>query len=259
MKLSSEERPKRKTVLPTGGRHIARCIHIIDMGTHKTTYKDEKNPGEFKRQRNMYLGYELVNTNHVFDEKKGPQPFYVKRQFNRSLHEKSGLLDHFTQINGGGYTADELKSFDVFKRFLAKGLEINVLINPDKNGKKDDEGNVVKYANIGMVSPVPAGTKVPIFRNTVVGFEIGSKECQIAVPGVDKEKRTVDWTEAWEHLYPWLQKEIMDSPEFREAAKRDNFNPTVKDSHAPMSNDAQEAFDEAHGVVNAVEESDPWG
>ena len=60
--------------IPPAETHVARCVWVIDLGTHKTEWKGQK-----KRQRKVRFHFELPNCKVVFDEDKGMEPFMVSQ------------------------------------------------------------------------------------------------------------------------------------------------------------------------------------
>ena len=68
------------------GSHPARCFQIIDMGTHT-----EDGAFGITTNRKIRFSWELPDELHVFDEKKGPQPFSVHRMVNFVIAPRSNF------------------------------------------------------------------------------------------------------------------------------------------------------------------------
>lgn len=206
--MNPKKSKAKQRAIPKQGMYPARCIVIADMGTQPSL-----NPKYPAKEKIMFI-FELIGTKHVFDEDKGPQPFVLKETFTNTSHKDGNIRKMFTNWAGQSFTDEEFESIDFFS-YAYKSCMIQVIHNTDK---KDPS---IKYANIGLVTPVPDGTKVGPAVNDIIAFEIGGT-CKIKKAG-SKEGKIIKWTEAYEELYPWLQDKIAESPEFKEAAKRDKY------------------------------------
>ena len=72
-------------ILPPG-QYPARCISIVDIGTHDSEYKGVKG-----KKREIRLTFEFPTKTAIFNPKKGEQPYILSRFFTFSLNEKSRL------------------------------------------------------------------------------------------------------------------------------------------------------------------------
>lgn len=136
--------------LPDPANHVAICCGIVHLGTVDHTYE-----GKVTRKKMVRISFELVNTNHVFDEAKGNEPFIVTKEFPFSMNKKAGLRKMLEAWRGASMTDDEAKAFNIVKLITAPCL-VNVII------KTSGKGN--KYVDIATVSQVPQGTNVPPLR-----------------------------------------------------------------------------------------------
>lgn len=160
-----------KRITPDAGNAVARCISIIDLGTQHWEYQGKKNQGKKVR-----ITWELPEATDpatgempVFDETKGPQPFVVSNEYTVSISPKSNLRPVLESWMGRKFTATEEEELDLDK-FLNKTCLINVIHAPNKK----DASQV--YANVGGVTPVIKGMKVPAAINPLVSFNIGQKD-----------------------------------------------------------------------------------
>jgi hypothetical protein len=86
MALDTPKDTRGPKVLPQAGLQLAVCYQIIDLGTQQTTWK-----GVPKEAKKVAFSFELPNSLHVFDEKKGPQPLSVHHEYTLSSAEKATL------------------------------------------------------------------------------------------------------------------------------------------------------------------------
>jgi hypothetical protein len=148
--------------LPEEGRHIFRLRGIIDLGT----IKDAKFGNQ---KREVKALFELVETNHVFDKEKGPQPFQLSKVFTFSMSEKSNMRKTWEQWKGKKYTEEELAKFDIWKWIGFPG-ECVVEHKLSKTGNK--------YALINNVMPLSEAAKktAPKLRNPKIEFFLEDPE-----------------------------------------------------------------------------------
>ena len=173
--------------IPAAGLTPCRCISVIDLGTQVTEYQGQK-----KSAHKAKITWELPDLMHVFDEKKGMEPFVISEDFTVSTHPKSRLRGVLEQWMGRNMTPQEEEEFDLFKIVNMPGF-MNVVHNKSKDGK-------AVYANLGSIAKPPAGIKVKPAINPLVKFEIGA----------------ANQNEVFAKLYPFVQKKIELSPEWME-------------------------------------------
>jgi hypothetical protein len=94
---------------PPAGIHVARCIAVIDLGTHQHSYA-----GETWSSRDVRLGFELPNTlmQGTYKPELAGKPFGVNRKFRQSLHPKAGLRAFLQSWRGKAFDKDALDKFN---------------------------------------------------------------------------------------------------------------------------------------------------
>jgi hypothetical protein len=94
---------------PPAGIHVARCIAVIDLGTHQHSYA-----GETWSSRDVRLGFELPNTlmKGAYKPELAGKPFGVNRKFRQSLHPKAGLRAFLQSWRGKAFDKDALDKFN---------------------------------------------------------------------------------------------------------------------------------------------------
>lgn len=196
---SSESSPR---VPAPAGAHVGRCYGVIDLGSHL-------NPQSQKMVRKILIQFELPNELHTFREEKGPEPFVVSREFGLFLSEKAHLRPFLEGWRGRPFTQEELNKFDVM---VLAGLPC--LINIIHNQKGDKV-----YANIASVMVIPKGMPVPAAVNPKMTLSLN-------------EEFSMDTFKA---LPEWIQKKIMESPEYRSIVNDTPAFPEDRESNAGTS------------------------
>jgi hypothetical protein len=140
MPLKLKDAKKGSQAIPPAGNHPARCFSIIDIGTHT----DDGAYG-VQTNRKIRFSWELPDELHVFDEKKGPQPFAVHRLVNFMMNPRSTFQQMLESWRGKQFTADELENFEI-RRVLGAPCMVTVV--------HATKGNNV-YANVETVAPLP--------------------------------------------------------------------------------------------------------
>lgn len=224
MNIKNDRKP---TVLPPIGKQIARCIHVVDLGTQESVYK-----GQVKKQRKVRFLWELPLKKHVFTEEKGEQPFVIAAEHTASMADKANLRKMLEAWIERKFTPDEVKNgVD-----LAKFISSTAMITISHDAAKSDASKI--YANVFAICKVPEGTKVPPMINPKVNFEIGS-------PNQHQE---------FEKLPIFLQEKIAKSPEWQaelnggnSGGEEDFFSSTTKKTTATKK--ADETFEEENDDV----------
>lgn len=135
------------------GAHPARCIKLIDIGTHHGEYEGVPNV-----RHQIIIGWELPGEVIQSGEYAG-QPFTVSEFYTLSLGEKSKLRPMLESWRGRPFTDDELRGFDL-QNLLGKPCMIQVGRN-----KKD-------RAKVQAVMSLPRGLAVPEQVNPSVYFDL---------------------------------------------------------------------------------------
>lgn len=136
------------------GTHVARCVKLIDIGTHRNEYQGQVN---FKRQ--IIVGWELPNELIQTGDYAG-QPFMLSKFYTASLNEKAILRQHLKSWRGRDFTEAELQAFDL-KNILGAPCMVSVL-HKEKDGR----------AAIGGVMALPKGMAVPEQINPSLYFSL---------------------------------------------------------------------------------------
>ena len=125
------------------GSELARCIHLIDLGTQTSTFD-----GETKSARKILIAFEVLSAE---TRRENGEPFILSKRFTVSLHEKSALRKMCTSWRGRDFTPAELKGFDL-ATVLGKDAFLSI-VHTEKDGKT--------YANIAAVMKPPKSMTAP--------------------------------------------------------------------------------------------------
>ena len=172
---------------PPAGTHIARCIKLVDIGTHKSDYQ-----GVISFKRQVIITWELPNTLMTEGEFAG-KPFVTSKFYTQSLGEKANLRNDLINWRGRDFTPDELSSFEA-KNILGKPCMLSITINEKKKAK------------ITGVMALPKGMECPTQVNPSVVFSL------------DEFDRNV-----FESLSKGIKAMVEASPEFQHLGKKDEF------------------------------------
>jgi len=160
------------------GVYAARCIQVVELGTHDNEYK-----GEVKKRKELILVFEVSG-----ELMEDGRPFVVSWRGTNSLNEKGKLFSLLAAWRyGKPFSPDELMRFEL-KKLLDQSCMVNVTKETSKTGKE--------YNRVMSVVPMPKGMILEARQNELVDFGI----CDLGTPEFDK-------------LYGWVQKIVMDSDE----------------------------------------------
>ncbi len=157
------------------GSHIARCIKIIDIGTHHGEYLGVPNV-----HNQIIVQWELPG--ETMDDGK---PLIISKFYTNSLSTKANLRKDLESWRARPFTAEELEKFDLMK-ILGIAAMVSV-VHTDK-----------KKAKVVSVSSMPKGIVCPPAVNALESFWIDEW---------DDAK--------FEALSKGFQKMIMDSDEYK--------------------------------------------
>lgn len=129
------------------GNYVARCYSMIHIGTIAENYM-----GEEKEMDKVRIGWELPTELKVFKEGEEAKPLSISKEFTNSLSEKANLRKFLESWRGKGFTAEEVKKFDITK-LLGKPCMLSVIHKTSKQGKV--------YADISSASVIPKGLECP--------------------------------------------------------------------------------------------------
>lgn len=187
MKVSGNNRGPRP--IPEAGLAKARCIAMIDLGTQEREFQGKKSSA-----RKVKLTFELVETAHVFDKEKGPQPFVVSKEYTASLSEKATLHKDLTQWRGKKFTKEELEGYDL-NNLVGKPCYLSIV---HEQSKKDS--NVI-YANIASIIPIKPGEKIPANKNPLIRFNIDNLDAPVVFGQLHKfEQEKITKSPEWQKL-----------------------------------------------------------
>lgn len=132
-------------VLAPEGTHVAVCIGVVDMGTHRGEYM-----GKPKSRRMVRVTWELPD--EVLEGENGAAvPMMVGKLYTLSLGEKAVLRHDLESWRGRAFTEAERAGFDISK--LAGVACLVTIVHEKKNDKT--------YANVKGVTKIPKGTPPP--------------------------------------------------------------------------------------------------
>jgi hypothetical protein len=134
------------------GNHIARCIGIVDIGTHHGEYQGKPNV-----RNQVIVRWELPNEQEEFDGVK--KPMIVSKFYTNSLSEKANLRKDLESWRAKAFTTPELLKFDLMA-ILGKACTVSVVHT------ESDRAKVVS------VAALPKGTSCPKAFNPLVSFWI---------------------------------------------------------------------------------------
>lgn len=166
---------------PEAGVVPARCIQVVELGTHKNTHPQAK-PDAVKQE--LLIVWELSG-----EKMQDGRPFVVNKRYTNSLNEKAVLRKDLASWRGKPFTEAELTSFEL-KNILDKCCLLNLVETASKNDSSKT------YINIASIMPLPKGMACDERVNDLVDF------------GIDDRNG-----EEYKKLYPWVQKIVDDSHE----------------------------------------------
>ena len=134
------------------GTHLARCVGLVDIGTHHGEYQ-----GTPTVRNQVIVRWELPNETIEIDGRA--EPMLVSKFYTNSLSEKANLRKDLVSWRGREFTDIELDKFDV-QNILGKPCLLSV-VHTDK-----------KKAKVTAVSGLPKQMVCPPAVNPVTAFWI---------------------------------------------------------------------------------------
>ena len=176
--------------VPTGV-HVARCIHVYDLGTQEVEFAGEK-----KHQRKIQLGWEVLGEDEagvpMTIEVDGKEmPLTISKRYTLSLNEKAALRRDLEAWRGKPFAAEELKGFDVSK-LLGAYCMLNCVEQEGQNGKT--------YTNIQSITPLPrelAKHKAVGVHDTLI-FDADAPDMAVFDKMHDKLQETIRASAEWQ-------------------------------------------------------------
>lgn len=160
------------------GSLLARCVRLIDLGTHHDTYE-----GKPIIRNQVLVTFELPGETIEIDGEH--KPLTISRFYTNSLSEKANLRKDLESWRGRQFTQEELERFDL-QNILGAPAILSVVHN--LKGK----------AQIKAVMKVPKGMTVPDAYNEPYAFWL------------DEFDR-----EAFNELTDGIKKIVMESDEYK--------------------------------------------
>lgn len=173
---------KKRELIPEGS-YDAICYGVIELGTHTRVSKfgTKTNP-------EIMLMFEIPELEMTYekDGKEVTAPRVINQKFNQFMADKANLRKFLEAWRGKSFTDEEVSSFSV-ENVLGKG--ITLAIEHSQDGK---------YANIKSVAPLHKSVKLGKPHNDIINFGIADLD-----------------SPAFGALYPWVQKIITESEEYK--------------------------------------------
>ena len=162
------------------GTHVAICIGYADLGTQKSSFKDDN--GQDKAVRKVRIMWELC------DEKRDDgKPFTTSATYTASLGDKATLRKHLESWRGRAFSAEELKRFDL-DNIVGKPCQLTIIHEQNQAGGIRDK--------ISGIPPLHTSMRAPAQVTPSVIFLID------------------EWNDAkFSALPAFIQKWILESPE----------------------------------------------
>ncbi len=182
------------------GNHVARCIGIVDIGTHHGEYQ-----GAPTVRNQIIVRWELPFETEEFDGQQ--KPLIVSKFYTNSLSEKANLRKDLESWRAKAFTVPELMSFDLMN-ILGAPCTVSVVHNEKKKAK------------VVGVAAVPKGTTCPPQFNPSSSFWID------------------EWNdEAYRALPEGFQKLIAESDEYKAAFTPPGQRAAKQEAKADLDDD----------------------
>lgn len=168
------------------GVHVARCVSIIDIGTHYNKKFDNTS-------HKVLIQWELPEETLEINGEK--QPRIYTQDYGLSLHKKSNLRKHLEAWRGKSFTDEELKGFDL-KNVLGVQCQLQIVHN-----KVNDK----IYANLASIMSCPKTMSIAaqVTKSIYLDWESEAfKENLLLLP-------------------QWIQDKIKDSEEMKNSGNED--------------------------------------
>lgn len=164
------------------GLHKARCIRVIDRGTHQNDY------GSFSHQ--LMIMFELPETQIQDGEAKG-QPFSICIFPNLTIGEKSNLRRFLIGWLGRSMTPEEKEEGYDPMQLIDKPAYLNIVHNEE--GKKT-------YANVQSISPL-AEKECPPRINNLIKFDLENFDENVFKELSEKMQNYIEESREWTHRF----------------------------------------------------------
>lgn len=195
--------------LPPAGTHAARCVWIIDLGTHHDVFGPTNKK---KLVRKVRIGWELPNEKAIFDEERGEESFVCGQDYTLSLGDRANLRHMLESWRGRDFTEQELKGFDL-KILLRKACLVNIIHK--KSAQKRD------YHQVASVTPLPKGMGCPKPTLDILLYDVEDGESDV-----------------FAKLPEWIQDRIRESEEWNGSPGGDPDSPPEDEWPEPDESEA---------------------
>lgn len=145
--------------IPPAGLTPARCVRVIDLGSHKMD--DRFTKGETRYQRKVQIAFELPEFTMELHGKT--VMMMVSRRYTASHDQRATLRQHLESWYAQKFDDRELEAtggFDLSK-LLGRGATLNLIHSKDG-----------KYANIEGIMPLMKGCILPAQENPSLDFDL---------------------------------------------------------------------------------------
>jgi hypothetical protein len=159
------------------GVYPARCIQVVELGTHDNTYQ-----GETKKRKELMIVWEISG-----ELMQDGRPFVVSWRGTNTLNEKGQLYKMLISWRGAPFTDSQLQKFEL-KNILDACCMINISKETSKAGKI--------FNKVITVMPLPKGMKCDERQNPLVDF---------GITDINNDEFT--------KLWPWVQRIVLESDE----------------------------------------------
>ncbi len=149
--VASDGKSSKEYPLPKPATVAARCIRIVDLGTHTEQWGDE----EPKKNRKCMLSFEIS------EKMEDDKPFVVQQEYTAIVSQNSNLGKLIFSWLPEPLTNEELADFDLLS-MLGKCCLLNLKLKTSKKGKE--------YIVIESAVPMPDAFPEPEPYNDLFSF-----------------------------------------------------------------------------------------
>ena len=186
------------------GLKLAICYGLYDLGHHYDEKYDKTN-------QECTILWEVPSERIEIDDKetgaKKNLPRAISQTYNVTLGEKANLRKMLESWRGKGFTAEELKAFDI-KNILGQPCQLQIVHKLSKDGTKT-------YANIASIVQAQNQPEVVTAENNLQYF---SFEDKMEIP---------------EYTPKWIREKIERSDEYRHLNNAANIHPPINEPPPP--------------------------
>lgn len=176
------------------GQYDARCYGVAELG-HKVRFNKFKNCEESVNELMLFFEIPELPVTFELEGKEVTKPRATYPRFKVSMHEKAKLRQFIEAWFGKKFKSDdEAYHFD-FSKLIGYCASLSMEVT-EREGKQ--------YSNIVTISPLHKSVKLEPQHNPSINFGIED----INSP-------------AFNDLYPWVKKRIMESEEYEQLAAKD--------------------------------------